>query len=194
MLRARARRRRIVLPFIRALDCIEVRLILFGCCGSVLHENRALVRSLAAEPTAEEQIRLKIHLFAGSLACHSEDETTLPAGEDYPVSEEIRIANCRYRLCGRPLRSSVAGAENLVLVSLQRLPPEPPTLDSLQARFPLTCQEARVALLLARRKSNEEIALELAISLHTARHHTEQVLRKLGVHSRKEVAAVLLAE
>lgn len=58
-------------------------------------------------------------------------------------------------------------------------------------RFRFTRQESCVALLLALRHSNREIAEALGISLHTARHHTESVLSKLGVHSRREVSAAL---
>ena len=42
--------------------------------------------------------------------------------------------------------------------------------------------------LLARCKTNGEIAEALCISPHTARHHTEAVLRKLEVGSRRQVA------
>lgn len=56
----------------------------------------------------------------------------------------------------------------------------------------LTPREAHIAELLARRATNREIAGELGISSHTARHHTERVLEKLGVRSRAAVRARLL--
>jgi DNA-binding CsgD family transcriptional regulator len=37
-----------------------------------------------------------------------------------------------------------------------------------------------------------EIAAALGISAHTARRHSERVLAKLGVHSRREVARLLV--
>jgi DNA-binding CsgD family transcriptional regulator len=52
----------------------------------------------------------------------------------------------------------------------------------------LTRREFEVASLLCERMSNQEIAVRLGISEHTSRHHTESVLRKLGVASRFQVA------
>jgi GAF domain-containing protein len=63
--------------------------------------------------------------------------------------------------------------------------------EGLQARFGFTKQEARVALLLAERKTNQEVADALFISPSTARGHTERVLEKLGVATRRAVADAL---
>lgn len=64
--------------------------------------------------------------------------------------------------------------------------------DALRARFRLTAREIIVARLLARGRTNVQIARELGFTIHTAERHTEHVLMKLGVHSRASVAAVLL--
>ena len=69
--------------------------------------------------------------------------------------------------------------------------PALPNPDDVRVRFNLTRKESRVALLLAAQKSNEQIAADLFISTHTARHHTQSVLSKLGLNSRRDVAAVL---
>jgi DNA-binding CsgD family transcriptional regulator len=53
----------------------------------------------------------------------------------------------------------------------------------------LTARERDVAALLARRATNREIAAALGISPHTARHHTQHVLRKLDLSSRRGSAA-----
>jgi DNA-binding CsgD family transcriptional regulator len=58
-------------------------------------------------------------------------------------------------------------------------------------RFGLTGRELEVAHLLAEGRSNAAIARTLSISPHTARHHTQRVLGKLGVHSRAEAGARL---
>jgi Response regulator containing a CheY-like receiver domain and an HTH DNA-binding domain len=63
----------------------------------------------------------------------------------------------------------------------------PPSSSAFQARYGLTDREAQVAGLLVWRRTNAEIASTLGISLHTARHHTESVLLKIGVHSRAAV-------
>ena len=61
----------------------------------------------------------------------------------------------------------------------------------IQMRYGLTAREMEVATLLARGRSNTAIADALHISTHTARHHTQRVLAKLGVHSRAEAGAKL---
>ena len=67
---------------------------------------------------------------------------------------------------------------------------EPLALDEsfLRDRYGLTEREFQVASLLARRMTNREIAEMVSISKHTARHHTERILSKLGLQSRREVA------
>jgi DNA-binding CsgD family transcriptional regulator len=56
------------------------------------------------------------------------------------------------------------------------------------ARPRLTPREREVAALLTLRRTNAEIAAALGVSAHTARHHTESVLRKCGVSSRRRLA------
>jgi DNA-binding CsgD family transcriptional regulator len=55
----------------------------------------------------------------------------------------------------------------------------------------LTPRERQIADLLAHRRTNEEIAVILGISPHTARNHVQQILGKLGVSSRRDVGAML---
>lgn len=62
---------------------------------------------------------------------------------------------------------------------------------ALARKFGLTAQEARVAMLLADHRSNRDIADQLGVSVHTARHHTERVLAKLHIHSRYDVRRVI---
>jgi DNA-binding NarL/FixJ family response regulator len=61
----------------------------------------------------------------------------------------------------------------------------------LHIQYGLTARELEVAMLLAQGRSNAAIAKTLQISAHTARHHTQRVLAKLGVHSRAEAGAKL---
>jgi DNA-binding NarL/FixJ family response regulator len=63
--------------------------------------------------------------------------------------------------------------------------------NRLQVQYGMTSREAEVARLLEEGCSNSAIAQRLAISPHTARHHTQRVLGKLGVHSRSEAGAIL---
>jgi DNA-binding CsgD family transcriptional regulator len=82
-------------------------------------------------------------------------------------------------------------AEPILLVSLKRWPTELVSVAPAGSSAGLTTREALVARLLSERQSNLEIATILGISPHTARHHTEQVLVKLGLHSRSGVRARL---
>ena len=66
-----------------------------------------------------------------------------------------------------------------------------PASVRLQAAYGMTPREAEVAMLLAEGCSNTTVAQRLGISPHTARHHTQRVLGKLGVHSRAEAGARL---
>jgi DNA-binding CsgD family transcriptional regulator len=67
-----------------------------------------------------------------------------------------------------------------------------PELDAaahFQLQHGLTPREMQVAMLLGEGRSNEEVASALDVSPHTARHHTQHVLAKLGVHSRAQAGA-----
>jgi DNA-binding NarL/FixJ family response regulator len=86
--------------------------------------------------------------------------------------------------------------EALRVGSLVRVSPEAhdgsrpaPQVDF--AQFRLTARERQVAELLALGRSNAGVAEALGISEHTARHHTESVLAKLGVRSRAEAGAMV---
>jgi non-specific serine/threonine protein kinase len=54
---------------------------------------------------------------------------------------------------------------------------------------PLSPRECEVAALVARGRSNRQIAAELSIAERTAENHVEHILTKLGFRSRAQVAA-----
>ena len=62
-----------------------------------------------------------------------------------------------------------------------------PTENDLLRHYRMTPREAQVAMLLALRCSNKEIANRLGIACDTASHHTGMVLAKLGLSSRRQV-------
>jgi DNA-binding CsgD family transcriptional regulator len=113
------------------------------------------------------------------------------------VEREVRTELGSYTLQGS--RAFAAdGGQPVVLIYAAAQPaeaavvaPVAPAVPDVRARFKLTRKEVRVAELLSAQYSNDEIATALCISPHTARHHTQNVLSKLGVRSRREVAAVL---
>jgi DNA-binding NarL/FixJ family response regulator len=75
--------------------------------------------------------------------------------------------------------------------AMRRRPHGSSETSSIATRYGLTPREAEVALLLAAGRGNAAIASKLRISPHTARHHTQHVLAKLGVHSRSAAGARL---
>ena len=62
---------------------------------------------------------------------------------------------------------------------------------SLASQPPLTSRQLAVARAVASGKSNREVAAELFISLKTVEFHVNQILVRLGVDSRAEIAAAL---
>jgi DNA-binding NarL/FixJ family response regulator len=74
-----------------------------------------------------------------------------------------------------------------ILLEVQRALPRQDAsseASNLAPNYGFTPREAEVALLLAAGRGNAAIASTLEISPHTARHHTQHVLAKLGVHTR----------
>ena len=101
-------------------------------------------------------------------------------------SESVRIGEARYRLLAE--HRDDAGW----IVVLMQEPPERVMGDEvLKGCFGLTNREIQVARLLAERQSNREIAELLDVTVYTAGRHTERVLKKLGVVSRRDVRAKL---
>ncbi len=68
-----------------------------------------------------------------------------------------------------------------------------PRPSELVRWFDLTRREAQVARRLSLRRTNAEIAREMHVSEHTVRRHTERVLRKLRISSRRDVYGVIAA-
>lgn len=83
--------------------------------------------------------------------------------------------------------------EPVVLVAaVERRDPCFPTPEELRGRFDLTPREAEVALRLARRRTDREIAEEFGFTIHTARRHAEAVRKKLDVSRRTQLEDVVL--
>jgi two-component system, NarL family, nitrate/nitrite response regulator NarL len=78
-------------------------------------------------------------------------------------------------------RTAAALLRRVAVLSAQRKPPGPP--DGLTPR------ENQIAGLIARGRSNKEIARELCIEISTVKNHVHHMLEKLGVRGRAEAAA-----
>jgi DNA-binding CsgD family transcriptional regulator len=108
-----------------------------------------------------------------------------------PVREVVSNNLC-YRLEGHRLPNSPEATGPIVLVFVDAATEQLPNDDVLRRSFGLTRKEACVARLIADARTNDEIADELCISPHTARHHTERILAKLGAKSRTKVRNALV--
>jgi len=66
--------------------------------------------------------------------------------------------------------------------------------DRLMKAVKLTQREHQVVNLIARGMSNKEIAKELYIAVHTVKSHVHNILEKLALHTRLELASFALTE
>lgn len=104
------------------------------------------------------------------------DELTAAIGVFERIGAHAAAARCR-----RDLRA------------LGRAAPAAPGVARRQHPFGLTRREAEVADLLTAGLSDAEIAERLVISRRTAEHHVSAILTKVGVDSRRDLAAAFAA-
>jgi DNA-binding CsgD family transcriptional regulator len=174
------------------LDPLHEAIAVLEPDGRVLFRNQALERLLQADPRSsriaaaiEELVRTAGPQAVGALRPSEAQELTCRA--------DVTTPRCGYTLWLSPVRLGVFGTEGL-LVEVERRGGVFPSPDDIQARFALTAREAEVALLLAEGLDNRRIAERLSISPHTARRHTEAVLKCLDIGSRAAVAVTLLRQ
>ena len=152
--------------------------------GRLLHMTPALDDLMASDPDAEA-LRASVDAALDAVVSAAQGDGV---GAAFERSVATRTAAYTLRGC---LYGGHVGAP-LAIVSVEAVAVEVPPAAVLRERFGLTPRQADVARLLARRLSNAEIADALSVSPHTARHHVEAVLRKLGLHSRAAVREVLI--
>jgi DNA-binding CsgD family transcriptional regulator len=175
----------------RALDLLREGVVFFDLSEQPVHANAMLHRILTEQPDAEE-IRREIRRFTESLGALVRRHVV----DDEGMLAELAVRDFRtfegsYLLRGSYVRMD-DGGEGMLLVALEPAGAEFLSVELLQSRYGLTSREVRVARLVTLGNSDAEIAAQLCISLHTARHHTEHLRQKLGVRSRGEVAAHVL--
>jgi DNA-binding CsgD family transcriptional regulator/PAS domain-containing protein len=169
------------------LDDMRDALLLVDADGRALHHNAALQRALAGEP-ARERLLATMHAMAAELRALARRGTD--AGPALPA-RTVQTPLARYALRATFAPAVLWGQEGLVQVTLDATDAASSASDAPCEALGLTARESEVARLLARRLSNAELAAALGVSAHTARHHTERVMQKLGVRRRAEVAAML---
>jgi DNA-binding CsgD family transcriptional regulator len=169
------------------IDASGAACAVFSLGGQLIHCTPTLEQLLAREPYRErlsDQARHLARSFTpdrGSLSDVPPAPCTFEGARGQYTIALIRVRNL--------------GPRPTILLTVTP-PPERrsfPSQDGLRERFGLTPRQAEVALLLAERYSNKEIAAALGISVHTARHHVNAVLNQFGV-SRNDVGRVVTAQ
>jgi DNA-binding CsgD family transcriptional regulator len=177
-----------------AFDIVRDGLLVCDADGRRLHANAALTRLLQSDPQSE-RIAAAIERVASTLcALLRMPRKSEPAPEVEVASTEVRTDRARYRVRGNLVEGGRYGAEPAILIDVERLTPELPSLVQLRERWGLSRQEARVALLVVQGMTNAQAATELELSPATVRHYTESLFHKLDVHSRAEAAHRIMLE
>jgi DNA-binding CsgD family transcriptional regulator len=178
--------------FIAALDAMGPGLLFFDLAQRQIHANETAARMLgsgADHGWLRDEVQVFVD-FLYRLVRSRRDQLGSTAEDVY--AREICTSEQRYLLRGSlvPLNKG----QGFVLVALEPVGTPADPDGQLRTRFGLTGKEIQVARLMAEGKTNKEIAKTLYISPHTARHHTERILRKVGAHSRTEAVGKLLRE
>jgi DNA-binding CsgD family transcriptional regulator len=156
-------------------DKVPAMLAICDARGGLLHMNPRL-REFVDHENGVATIRRIEHVAASLATGQSGADSCRQAG--------------RIRSSASWIGSGGPGAGGYIAVVVETAQPaEDPAL--LREHFGLTGREAEVALLVAAGLSSKAIAAELSISWHTARRHTERILRKVGVARRAGVAAAI---
>lgn len=151
--------------------------------GLLLHLTPTLDDLLGSEPKREELMD-RIRRLAASLGSVAQRDSSGGRMSETGSPQDRFSGRCGiYVLTATEVRGLDRDPSILVTVSPPKRPELPP-VAALQHRFGLTPQQARVARMLARRRTNKEIADALCISVHTARHHVQHTLEKLEVPRR----------
>lgn len=153
--------------------------LVFDHDGRLLHRNAA-VAALVWTPREERDLIAAARDMACGLATGRSAVKATPCGRIPGRDGDLLLRAVRFS-------EGLLGPQGGVLVTVEPAAAAPPEPDVLRQEFGLTKRQAQVALLLDQRKSNGEIADLLCISPHTARRHTEAVMRKLGVTDRREI-------
>jgi predicted ATPase/DNA-binding SARP family transcriptional activator/DNA-binding NarL/FixJ family response regulator len=174
-----------------------------------LGENPLLVKLTVALPetldglacvaVARGETERAVRLFGATRALHKQVRDHLTLAREYAALREPYLAATRSQLSEEAWETAFAegramGFEETVEYALSDEETATPLTtvaeQSSADKLPptLTRREREVANLLERRFTSRQIASELHISEHTVDKHVANILRKLNLHSREQVA------
>jgi DNA-binding CsgD family transcriptional regulator len=157
--------------------------------GEVAHEARAIVRSAVLallDRGTPHRVRIQWDCDGLNLLVGIRDDGagTLTAHDDSlgPIVERVSALNGSFDVASTP----GWGSELSVVLPLD----PPPRPDFLDEAVDLSPRESEVLSLVVAGSRNRAIAERLGISENTAKFHVSNLLRKAGVSSRAELAAL----
>lgn len=160
-------------------------LLVYGPSGQLLHRNRALNRMLEDETQPAELLSAASRAAKSLARLLSRDGQSESA--DGAFERQVDTGAHRYTV--RATRAeTMLGRSGAILVVVKPLTRRAASPTQLVRKFGLTRREAEIAAMLAGGATNKQIVAALGFTEHTARRHTENVLRKLGLNSRAQVA------
>lgn len=171
-----------------SVDRYEEGCALFTHEGTLLHRNPALSRLFGISEDRDgllAQIQHQVQEARRLVFTHEPLGVFLPK-----VSTDFHSGASTFRISTCVLDAAQTGTSPSILVTVTQMAPrllDVATCARVCNRFGLTRREGEVAMLLHHRLTNREIAAELGVSEHTARHHTERIISKLQVAGRTDV-------
>lgn len=177
----------------RLLDALARPILVADESGRPLYQTTPL-RECLTHASVQERIQLQRALdHAVTRLCSQlrNQSSTGASTQPMVLNRQVLTHRSEFRLRGVLVPRAVLGNQRGILLELERTGKRQIRMEDLGVHFGLTAREVEVATLVARGLSDQAIATRLGISLRTAEHHTEHVLRKLRVDRRSAIAALL---
>lgn len=175
----------------RLLDALARPIVVADANKAILYRSPAFLDCMARSSAQERsELQAEIDLALSRLCSRAQAH---PEQQSQVLTREVLTLRSEFRLRGVILPPGATNNAPGVLIELERIGKRTVLTEELHRCYGLTARQCEVARLLARGHSDEAIAARLGISIRTAEHHTEQVLRKLGADRRSAVAAMLIA-
>jgi DNA-binding CsgD family transcriptional regulator len=164
-------------------DLSQPVLLLDPASRNLVHVNRALNDLLASDPDRDAALA-RLQALGTALL----QQMRSPPGS---LEARIETGGASWTASCSLVDAGLFGSTTLAMITLKCDVRPRLAHGEIVRRFGLTRKQAVVASLIADGLSNHEIAGRLSISPHTARHHVEGVLAKLGARRRGQVAVIL---
>lgn len=176
-------------PELASLEKFEVAFACYTRDGRALHASRGVHR-IAARGEAADLLVAEVGVAVRAAGAARAEARGIFSSRSLGATLPLPVPTLGARASAR--MAWVRTERDGVVVVVLFVPPEPgggEQQSELNAR--LSPREREVAACIARGASTKEIALELGISPHTARRHTERVFGKCGVRCRAALAAAM---